>query len=188
MTVKQKIKRMIIRRTIILIALALLLGCLCYFTYATDTLPEDGRVFYFLMSIILSLIILLYIAYRISFIRLVLSKEIIGTITEIYDEQAEDTFFTPHNNWWSYCNKSVPDKSKSKLLLYIKNDNTQKIVKYRVLSKKTGTNIYQVGDRVHLIKGTRYPINLTREAEQHICPICGHDGYEDKCPDCKIVF
>ena len=188
MTVKQKVQRMITLRIALLALLSLLFALLCYFTYTLDVFPENGQTFYFIMSIALSATILLYIAFKIGFWRLIFSKEIIGTITTIKEEQAEDTFFSPHQNWWTYCNKSVPDKAKSKLHLYIKQDDTGEIIKYRVSSSKTGTKIYAVGDRVYLIKGTRYPINLTREQEQHICPICGHDGFEDECPDCKIRF
>ena len=74
------------------------------------------------------------------------------------------------------------------LILIVQFDGKKRKKKVKLLGKKV-SEVYFVGDRIHRLKGTRYPINLTREVEQHICPICGRNScFGDECPDCGIQY
>jgi hypothetical protein len=75
------------------------------------------------------------------------------------------------------------------LVMVVRLDSNGKKKKLRLPGNKVGVNVYFADDRVHLLRGTRFPINLTREVEQHICPICGRDScYGDECPDCNVKY
>lgn len=176
MTVKQGLKRIIIKKTIILLCIAVFLGFLCYLANTHDKIPDynNAHLIYTVVSVGLSLSALAFIAYKMRYFHDIFGKEWTGTIVSVKREIIR-----------SYrANMSMDD-----LVLKIKLDNSDKIIKLRLPGHKVGKNVYFEGDRIHRIKGTRYPINLTREEAQHICPICGHDScIEDTCPNCKIKY
>ena len=175
MTVKAGVRRIIIKKTIVLISIAAILGYFCYFSSSHKGLPayNNAHLIYTLASIGLSLIIFLYIAWKMRYFHNLFSKEFTGSIVDLRREIIR-----------SYrANLAMDD-----VVMIIKLDGTDKHKKLRLPGNKVG-RIYCVGDRVHRIKGTRYPINLTREVEQHICPICGFNScYGDECPNCKVKY
>ena len=176
MTVKQGRRRRIIKKTIVLTCLALVLGALCYFASSHDKVPDynNAHLIYTLASVGLSFVLLVYVAWRIRIFHDLFAKEWTGTVLSVKREIIR-----------SYrANMSMDD-----LVMVIQLDHTEKKIKLRLPGHKVGKNVYFAGDRVHRLKGTRYPINLTREVEQHICPICGRDScYGDECPDCGIKY
>ncbi len=176
MTVKQGVRRRIIKKSIILLCIAAILALLCYLASGHDRIPDHNHahLIYTLASIGLSLIVLLFIAIKIRLFHDVFGKEWTGTVLKTKREIVR-----------SYrANLNMDD-----LVMIIKLDNSDKKVKLRLPGNKVGRNVYFVGDRVHRLKGTRYPINLTREEAQHICPICGRDScYDDECPDCDVKY
>ncbi len=176
MTVKQRLKRIIIKKTFILLCIAVFLGFLCYLASTHDKIPDynNAHLIYTMISVGLSLSALAFIAYKMRYFHDLFGKEWTGTV--IVGQRLVVRSYR--------VNMSMDD-----LVLKIKLDDSNKIIKIRLPGHKVGNNVYFAGDKVHRIKGTRYPINLTREEAQHICPICGHDScLEDTCPNCKIKY
>jgi len=175
MTVKQGLRRRIIKKTLVLLCIAAVLGALCFFANNHKGLPdyEDAHYIYTLASVGLSAVALVFIAYKMRYFHDLFSKELFGTIINIKREIVRS--FRANLNM-------------DEIVLYVQLDNGKK-KKLRLPGYKVGNRVYYVGDRIHRLKGTRYPINLTREEVQHICPICGRDScYEDECPDCNVKY
>ena len=82
---------------------------------------------------------------------------------------------------------ALDTKSKSKPIseLYIATDDGKL---YSINSlQKSAVDTYRVGDRVLHIKGTLYPVIISRKTEYHPCPICGwvaKTGTSKKCEKC----
>ena len=176
MTVDQGRKRIIIKKTIVLLCIAAVLGVLCYIASSHDKLPnfDNAHIIYTLVSVGLSVSILVFIACKMRYFHDIFGKELTGTVIECEREIVR-----------SYrANMSMDD-----LVLKIKPDDSDNTIKIRLPGHKVGKNVYFVGDKIHRLKGTRYPINLTREKEQHICPLCAHNScLDDECPNCKIKY
>lgn len=178
MTVKQKLRSIIVKKTLILIGIAAVLGVLCYFTSSHERVPnyDNAHLIYTLVSLGLSLVVLLFVAWKMRYFHLLFGKEIIATVVD-----------TKYERFGNYSKVSI--KNVNNFAIFVQPDGTQKIIGLRFSTDKISSKVYEVGDRIHLLKGTNYPINLTREAEQHICPICGHDScLDDYCPNCKIKY
>lgn len=176
MTVKQRLRRKILYKSFILIIIAVVLGALCYYSSSHESMPDydNAHLLYTLASVGLSLGILVFIAWKIRYFHDIFARELTGTILSLKRETVR-----------SYrANMNMDD-----LVMVIRLDKNGRNVRLRLPADKVGRNVYFVGDKVHRLKGTRYPINLTREAKQHICPICGRDScYGDECPDCRIKY
>ena len=176
MTVNQGRKRIIIKKTIILIIIAALLGALCYLASSHNKMPDhdNAHLIYTIITVVFSLAALIFIAYKMRYFQDVFGKEWTGTVI------------------WSkrdVIRSTRANMGMDVLILKIKLDDNDKTIIFKLPGQKVGRNVYFVGDRVHRLKGTRFPINLTREEAQHICPICGHDScLEDTCPNCKIKY
>ena len=176
MTVNQGRRRRIIKKSIGLSIIAAILGFMCYLASSHDKIPDQGNMhlIYTLASVGLSLVLLLYIALKLRFFHDLFAKEFTGTILSV----KRDIIRT---------HRALMNMDE--LVLVIQLDESNKKRKLRLPGYKVGRNVYFEGDRVHRLKGTRYPINLTREEEQHICPICGRDScYGDECPDCGVKY
>lgn len=176
MTVKQALRRKIIIKTLILLGIAALLGVLCYLASSHETMPDynNKHLLYTLVSVGISMALLVFIAWRIRYFHDIFSKEWTGTVISVDREIVRS-------------HRAL--LSMDDLVMIVQLDGKKKKVKVRLPGDKVGRSVYFTGDRVQRLKGTRYPINLTREAEQHICPICGRDScLDDECPDCKIKY
>ena len=129
------------------------------------------RLTYTLASAVLSLLIWLFIAWKIHYFHNLFAKEFTGTVLSTKREYIR------------HYRLAMDD-----LVMVIKLDKSGKKVKLRLPYGKVG-KVYYNGDQVHRLKGTRFPINLTREVEQHICPICGFNScYGDECPECRVKY
>ena len=176
MTVNQGRRRRIIKKSIVLSIIAAILGILCFLASSHDRIPDHGNLhlIYTLASVILSVFLILYIALKLRFFHDIFAKEFTGTVLTVKRE-----IIRSHR-----AMLSMDD-----VVLIVKLDGTEKKIKLRLPGNKVGKNVYFAGDRVHRLKGTRFPINLTREVQQHICPICGRDScYGDECPDCGVKY
>lgn len=176
MTVKQGVRRRIFKKTVILACIAVALGLMCYFTSGHEgrTDYNNKHLIYTIASIGLSFLLLIFIALRMRYFHDLFAKEWTGTIIKVRRDIIR-----------SYRTYMGMDE----LVMVVQLDNSKKKVKLRLPGNKVGKNVYFVGDRVHRLKGTRFPINLTREVDQHICPICGRDScYGDECPDCNVKY
>lgn len=174
MTVKQGLRLIIFKKTVFLLLIAAALGGLCYYTGSHRAFNFYGiQLTYTLISVIISVLILLFVAWKIHYFHNLFAKEWTGTIIS-----AKREFIRSYR-----ANMGMDD-----LVMIIKLDNSEKKIKLRLPYGKVG-RVYCNGDRVNRLKGTRFPINLTREVEQHICPVCGFNScYGDECPECKIKY
>lgn len=173
MTVKQRLRLKIFYKTIILLVIAVILGALCYYTNSHEGIPDYGNshIIYTFASIGISVGILAFIAWKIRYFHDIFAREWTGTVIS-----AEREFIRTYR------------ARMDDLVMVIRLDKSGRKVKLRLPYQKVG-RVYCVGDRVHRLKGTRYPINLTREVEQHICPICARNScYDDYCPDCGVKY
>ena len=177
MTVKQRLRLKIFYKTIILLVIAVILGALCYCTNSHERIPDHGNshIIYTFASIGISVGILAFIAWKIRYFHDIFAREWTGTVIS-----AEREFIRTYR---ARMNLGMDD-----LVMVIRLDKSGRKVKLRLPYQKVG-RVYCVGDRVHRLKGTRYPINLTREVEQHICPICARNScYDDYGPDCGVKY
>ena len=172
MTVKQGLRLIIFKKTVFLLLIAVIMAGLCYHTGSHEIFDFHGiRLTYTLASAVLSLLIILFIAWKIHYFHNLFAKEFTGTVISTKREYIRHTRFAMDD-----------------LVMVIKLDGSGRKVKLRLPYGKVG-KVYYNGDRVHRLKGTRFPINLTREVEQHICPICGFNScYGDECPECRVKY
>ena len=177
MNVKQGLRFIIFKKTLLLLLIAVALGGLCYHTGSHKVFEYHGiRLTYTLVASGLSLLILVFIAWKIHYFHNLFAKEWTGTVISTKRE-----FISGRHSRAAFL--AVDD-----LVVVVKLDGSDKKVKLRLPYGKVGKVFYN-GDRVHRLKGTRFPINLTREVEQHICPICGFNScYGDECPNCKVKY
>ena len=178
MTLQEGLKKTIIKKTVYLICIAVVLACFCIFTSSHKGLPNynHAHLIYNIISIALSLAIITFIAWKMNYFHHLFAKEWSGTVIK-----AEFSDF----------NTEIQDSIRSinSFVIVIRVDGSDEIKKLRFSSLKISPSVYDVGDKIQMLKGTVYPINLTREAEQHICPLCGFNScYDDECPNCKIKY
>ena len=176
MTVERRLKRTIFKKTFLLSLIAVALAGLCYHTGSHAVFDFYGiRLTYTVASAVLSLLIWLFIAWKIHYFHNLFAKEFTGTVISTKRE------YIRRQSARVYL-------EMDDLVMVVRLDESGKKVKLRLPYGKVG-KVYFNGDRVHRLKGTRYPINLTLEAEQHICPICGFNSiYGDECPECKVKY
>lgn len=178
MNVNQGLKRLMFKKVIVLVITAAALGILCCFANTNHIIPDynNSHLIYTVISVLISILILALVAWKIRFFHCLFTKEFIGTVID-----------TKYERVGNYAVTSI--KNLNNFAIWVQLDNSNEIIELRFPVDKISEKVYQTGDRIHRIKGTRYPINLTREAEQHICPICGRDScLGDECPDCKIKY
>ena len=175
MTVKKRLRLKILYKTIVLFVISAILGALCLYASNHEGMPDydDAHLIYTFASVGISLVILVFVAWKIRYFHDIFAREWTGTVVSLKRE-----IIRTHRALMSM----------DELVMVIQLDKSGRKVKLRLPYQKVG-KVYCVGDRVHRLKGTRFPINLTREEEQHICPICGRDScYGDECPDCKVKY
>ena len=177
MTVKNGLRLLILKKTVFLLLIAVALAGLCYHTGSHAVFDFYGiRLTYTLASAVLSLLIWVFIAWKIHYFHNLFAKEFTGTVISTKRE-----FVSGRHSRAAFL-------AMDDLVMLIKLDESGKKVKLRLPYGKVG-KVYYNGDRVHRLKGTRYPINLTREADQHICPICAFNScYGDECPECRVKY
>ena len=175
MTVKQGLSRIILKKTLVLIIVASALSAMCYYASSHKDIPDYGNahILYTLISMGISLLIFFFTAWKMRYFHNIFAREFKGTIISVKRERI--------HTYRAYMNMDD-------LVLVIQPDIGKRKIKMRLPYGKVG-RVYVTGDRVHRLRGTRYPINLTREVEQHICPICGFNScYGDECPNCKVKY
>lgn len=183
-TIKQHVRILIVKKTFLLLGIGAVLGVLCYISSSNDVVAsqfENARIVYTVGSVVLSLGILAFIAYKIRYFHNLFGKEWTGTVVRAgnSDLNTGNMTFKPV--------KSIHNIST--FIVVVKIDGAKKNKKLSFPTSKISSKVYQPGDRIRLIKGTRYPINLTREKEQHICPICARNScFADHCPDCNLKY
>ena len=179
-TIKRHVRNLIIKKTVFLLLLALALAFLSYITSSKAIVTgskKDSALIYALGSVVISLLILVLVAFKIRFFHNLFSKEWTGTVIK-----TENVDF---GSKWAKDN--IRGVHTFTIIVQMDGKNRKKKLSFN--QNKISPNIYSVGDRINMIKGTRYPINLTREEAQHICPMCARDScYGDFCPDCNLKY
>ena len=160
-TIKHHVKKLIIKKTLFLIALAVVMGFLAYFasTKPIVTGSEHWRLLYVIGSVVVTLAVLLFVAWRIRYFHNLFGKDWTGTVV-----------MTGHVDVGTRWNKDNI-RGVNSFVVIVRLDHKNKKKKLIFPAHMISPNVYAVGDKIHMIKGTRYPINLTREASQHICPM-----------------
>lgn len=178
-TIKHHVKKLIIKKTVFLIALAIVMGFLAYFasTKPIVTGSENWRLLYVIGSVIVTLAVLILVAWKIRYFHNLFGKDWTGTVIKTNNVNI--------GVWWAKDNI----RGASYFTITVQPDGRKKKKKISFHLSKISPKVYSVGDRIYFIKGTRYPINITREAEQHICPMCARNScYGDFCPDCNLKY
>ncbi len=184
-SIKQHVKKQIIKKSVFLVFLAVAVAFLAYISgdKAIVTGSSNYRFLYAVGSLVLSVAVVILVAFKIGYFRLIFSREWTGTVIEA--QESAFNFKNFNNNNWS--RDSIRNTNAFSIKVQI--DGSNKIKKLAFNMNKITSKVYCVGDRIHFIKGTKYPINLTREEEQHICPMCARNScYGDFCPDCKLYY
>lgn len=174
-TIRHHVKVLIIKKTIFLICLAVIMAFLSYAVSpkAIVTGSTGWRMLYQLGSVVVTIGVLVLIAIKIGYFNNIFGKDQTGTIIATKSV--------------SYHKDSIRGIHSFTITVRLDHNNKKKRMTFSM--HKISPSVYQVGDRIHLIKGTRYPINITREAAQHICPICARNScYGDYCPDCNLKY
>ena len=179
-TIKRHVRNLIIKKTVFLLLLALALAFLSYITSSKAIVTgsnKDSALIYTLGSVVISLLILVLVAFKIRFFHNLFGKDWTGTVVKTGKVDVG-------TRWYKDNIRGV-----NSFVVIVRLDHKNKEKKLIFPAHMISPNVYAVGDKIHMIKGTRYPINLTREAEQHICPMCARDScYGDFCPDCNLKY
>ena len=174
-TIKHHVKKLIIKKTLFLIALAVVMGFLAYFasTKPIVTGSEHWHLLYVIGSVVVTLAVLLLVAWRIRYFHNLFGKDWTGTVIK--------------NKSVSIYKDSIRGIHSFTITVRLDHNNKKKRMTFSL--HKLPADVFLIGDRIHMIKGTRYPINITREAAQHICPMCARNScYGDFCPDCNLKY
>ena len=178
-SIKQHVKRQIIKKSVFLVFLAVAVAFLAYISSdkAIVTGSSNYRFLYTVGSLVLSVAVVILVAFKIGYFRLLFSKEWTGTVIE-----AHDSAFN-----FKIGKDSI--RNTNAFSIKVRLDGSNKTKKLTFNMNKITSKVYSSGDRIHFIKGTKYPINITREEEQHICPMCARNScLGDYCPDCRLHY
>ncbi len=178
-TIKHHVRILVIKKTVFLICLTVALVLLSYFSSskAIVTGSANSRFLYILGSVIVTLGVLILVAWKIRYFHNLLGRDWTGTVIRTGNVDV--------GTRWNKDNI----RGVSSFVVTVQLENSKKKKKLSFNSSKISPSVYSVGDRIYFIKGTRYPINLTREEAQHICPMCARDScYGDWCPDCDLKY
>ena len=184
-SIKHHVKKQIIKKIVILICLAIVLAVLSYLSSskAIVTGSENYRSIYLFGSVVLSVFIFFFVAIKMRYFHCLFGRDWTGTVikTETVDTSAGTSV---------YAMRRVGGiRSINSFVITVQVDGRKIKKKLSFPLSKISSEVYLVGDRIHFFKGTRYPINLTREEAQHICPMCARNScYGDYCPDCNLKY
>ena len=178
-SIKHHVRVVIIKKTLFLVLLAAAVAFLAYISAdkAIVTGSTNYRFLYTIGSVVLSIAVVILVALKIGYFRLLFGRGWTGTVIS-----AQDSAFN-----FKIGKDSIRNANAFSIKVQI--DGRKKTKKLSFNMNKISSQVYRVGDRVRLIKGTRYPINITREEEQHICPMCARNScLGDYCPDCRLHY
>ena len=127
MTVKQGVRRKIFKKTVVLICIAAVLGVLCYFASAHNNMPDynNMHMIYTLASVGLSVVILIYVAFKMRLFHLIFAKEWTGTVITVRRD-----IIRSHRTYMSM----------DEVVLHIQLDDNKKKVKLRLPGNKVGND------------------------------------------------
>ena len=176
-SIQQHVRKLILRKSLILLGIAFVLAIFCHFSSTNEIIAARGhsQLMYILGSVVLSLVILIFIAYKIRLFHNIFGKGWSGTVirtSTVNNKHTKDSI-----------------RSVNLFVVVVQLDNSKRKKKLTFNPNKISPKIYREGDRIEFLKGTRYPINLTREVEQHICPFCARNSlYGDYCQNCNLRY
>ena len=178
MDIKRKLTRIIVKKAMVLVLLALFL------ITATVSVHELTDYFYVNGSIVLSIVILL-IYLRVSGLwKIMRDKSWEGTVVSIRCEEAREPITYSHaidRSW-----RGIPKMIKYTVIIAELPDGERR--KLRFPCRELDVNVFRPGDKIIHHKGMKYPQNYSRTDEIHMCPLCGRFLNNNYCPDCRFKF
>ena len=178
MDVKRKLTKMIVKRIVAMVIIALfLIACIFSFHEPTDFFFING-------SIILSVFILFIYLCASGLWRMIRDKSWEGTVVSIRCEEAREPITYSHaidRSW-----RGIPKMIKYTVIIAELPGGEQK--KLRFPCRELDVNVFRIGDKIIRHKGMKYPQNLSRRSEIHMCPLCGRFLSDNYCPDCRFNF
>lgn len=184
-TIKHHVKIMMIKKTVFLIFLAAAVAFLSYIASekAIVTGSENYRSLYTLGSVVFSFLVFFFVAIKIRYFHWLFGRDWTGTVieTKTVDTSAGSSV---------YAMRRVGGiRSINLFVITVQIDGKRRKKKLSFPLSKISHDVYSVGDKIYMIRGTYFPINLTKEEEQHICPMCARNScYGDYCPDCNLKY
>ena len=178
-SIQQHVRKLILKKSLILLCIAFVLAIFCHFSSTNEIIIARGHspLMYILGSVVLLLVILIFIAYKIRLFHNIFGKGWTGTVIKANTSNINTL----------YSKNSI--RNINLFVVVVQLDNSKRKKKLSFKLDKISPKIYQVGDKIELLKGTRYPINLSREVEQHICPFCARNSlYGDYCQNCNLRY
>ena len=178
-SIQQHVRKLIFRKSLILLGIAFVLAIFCHFSSTNEIIAArgDSQLMYILGSVVLSLVILIFIAYKIRLFHNIFGRGWTGTVIQARTSTVNT----------KYTKDSI--RGINLFVVVVQLDNSKRKKRLAFDPNKISPKIYREGDRIELLKGTRYPINLTREVEQHICPFCARNSlYGDYCQNCNLRY
>lgn len=178
-SIQLHVKKLIFKKSMLLLGIAFVLAIFCHFSSTNEIIVArgDSPLMYIIGSVVISLIILIFIAFKIRLFHNIFVKGWTGTVVQARTSTVNT----------KYTKASI--RGINLFVVVVQPDNSKRKKRLTFDPNKISPKIYREGDRIELLKGTRYPINLTREVEQHICPFCARNSlYGDYCQHCNLRY
>lgn len=177
MTVKQKVKRKILKKFLFLLLAAALL-CGIFFYYQTKIKVATMGI----LAIPVFTVVYVIIVIKSKFFKLLSDKDWEGEITAVNVKIAAEPIT------FGVAVARTPPKMIPYTVIDVKRDD-QKNVTLTIMSSKMALCNFKTGGRIKHQKGTLYPILLDPpNPDNHFCPICGRVCDTESCPDCRVDF
>ena len=178
MKIKTKYRLLLIRKIVLMIALA------AFLTACAISIHELLDLFYTIGTIVLSVIIMVVVAFKCKLVRILRDKDWEGTVKSVSVVQGREPITFSIAVGKSYYH-GMP-----KMIDYtvIVAEVDGEVKKLKIPSSKVGAKVFRAGDTIVHHRGMEYPQNLDRQEEIHICPLCARSLSQNYCPDCRLDF
>ena len=178
MKIKTKYRILVTKKIFLMITLAVLL------TACAISINELLDLFYTIGTIVLSMIILVVVAFKCKLIFLLRDKEwrgIVKSVSVVRDRELITFSIAASNTYYH----GMPNMIDYTIIVAETNAETKRL---KIPSSKIGAKVFKEGDPIVHYKGMNYPQNPEREDDIHICPLCARSLSQDFCPDCRLDF
>lgn len=176
MNISQKIKSMIALRILLLIGTGLLCaGCAYIIRDRLDT-------FYTVGTIILSVVILVYVAFKSGLVAFLRDRNWIGKVVKVSQVQDREPI-----RFMDAASRRMPALINY-TVIDVQTDDSEKPIQVKVPSSKIAPSVFAVGDTIKHYRGMKYPQNPDRSVDVYICPVCGYTRDDNYCPVCHLKF
>ncbi len=178
MKIKTKYRILVAKKIFLMIALAIFL------TACAISIHELLDLFYTIGTIVLSMIILIVVAFKSKLVRILRDKDWEGTVKSVSVVQGREPITFAIAVGRSYYH-GMPKMIDYTVIVAEVGGETKKL---KIPSSKVGAKVFRAGDTIVHHRGMGYPQNLDRQEEIHICPLCARSLSQNYCPDCRLDF